>query len=51
MKSDFVQRDFSRTEHDDFVLNVQPRLSDTTETVPVYDDGKIVGWNIQHRYE
>lgn len=47
----FIQRDFTRTMHDDFVLNVQPKLTDTTETVPVYHDGQVVGWNIKGRYE
>jgi N-methylhydantoinase B/oxoprolinase/acetone carboxylase alpha subunit len=47
----FVNRDYSRTERDDFLLNVQPHLTDTTETVPVYKDGKIVGWDIKGRYE
>jgi len=49
--SRIINRDYNRTEHDDFVLNVQPLLTDTTETVPVYHDGAVVGWKIQFRYE
>ena len=48
----FVNRDWSRTEHDDYVLNIEPRLCETNESVEVYtDDGKVIGWKIQTRYE
>ena len=47
-----ILRDFSRTEHDDFVLNVAHHLNEHTEAVPVYDKyGELVGWRIQQRYE
>lgn len=46
-----VYRDFNCTEHDDFVLNVQPRLSNTNEAVPLIIKGEVVGWKIQTRYE
>ena len=49
--SRMIHRDYNRTERDDFLLNVQPILTDTTETVPVYANGAIVGWKIQFRYE
>lgn len=48
----FVRRDFTRTEHDDYVLNVQPLEGKFNESLPVYsEDEKIVGWLIQSRYE
>ena len=46
-----INRNWNRTEHDDFVLNVQPRISDSLEAMPLYVDGKIVGWKIQGGYE
>lgn len=32
-----IQRNYSRTEEDDFKLNVQSRLSEYDEAMPVYD--------------
>lgn len=46
-----INRDWTRTEHDDFLLNVEPRMTETTETVPVYNDGQVVGWKMQGHYE
>lgn len=46
-----IHRDYSRTEHDDFVLNVQPLLSKTTETMPIYANGVVAAWKVQFRYE
>lgn len=34
----FINRDWTRTVHDDFVLNVEPLMTATTETIPIYDD-------------
>ena len=45
----FIQRDWERTEEDDFALNV--RLGKLEEAVPVYHEGKVVGWKIQQQYE
>lgn len=40
----FLQRNFNRTEHDDFVLNVQHQISAYDEALPVYDStGSVVG--------
>lgn len=48
----FINRTWSRTEHDDFVLNVQPQLGDYDEAMPAYgDNGQMLGWFIQRRYE
>jgi hypothetical protein len=53
----FIQRDYNRTEHDDFLLNVSSRLNEFTEAVPQYvtaTEGEeliVVGWKIQRRYE
>lgn len=56
----FIQRDFKRTEDDDFTLNVQPNLHEGNEAVPqwklppgCYIAGReeVVGWKIQPRYE
>ena len=46
-----ILRDFDRTEHDDWTLNVLPRLDETTESVKLYALGKVVGWKIQTRGE
>ena len=53
----FIQRDFTRTEHDDFVLHVERELRDEKkEAVPIYnpekpDEQEILGWKIQNKYE
>lgn len=48
----FIPRDYSRTEHDDFVLNVQDRLDKYTGAIAVFDSsGLIVGWQIKSIYE
>jgi len=49
----FINRDYSRTEHDDWILHIQPLLANTKESVEVYHptDHCIVGWTIQNRYE
>lgn len=48
----FVNRDYNRTEHDDFQLNIAGKLDRTTEAVPIYmpQGTCIVGWNIQQRF-
>ncbi len=47
----FVNRDFNRTEHDDWVLNIKPKLSEFSEAVPIQHEGKLIGWKVQTRYE
>lgn len=47
----FISRDFSRTEHDDYILNVQPLEGTINESLPIYDNGEFIGWLIQPRYE
>lgn len=47
----FINRDWNRTEHDDFILNIEPQLRDNKEAVPQFWENKIVGWIIQYRYE
>ena len=54
----FIQRNYNRTEHDDFVLNVQNHLRDDKEVVPIYDRLQkdedslvLLGWLIQRKYE
>lgn len=47
----FVHRNYDRTEHDDFVLNVEPKLDNISEAVPQYFDGNIVGWKIINRFD
>jgi hypothetical protein len=48
-----IKRNFEKTEHDDYVLNVKYILSSTTEALPLYDpeNGILTGWKIQSRYE
>jgi hypothetical protein len=48
----FINRNYNRTEHDDFVLNILPYISSYGEAVEVCDEeGNVVGWKIQNRYE
>lgn len=48
----FIQRDYERSEHDDFALNVQHKLDNTHDAIPLYTyEGDLVGWYIQSRYE
>lgn len=51
----FIQRDHSRTEEDDFALNVEHHLKSSNtpkEAVPLYsDDNEMVGWCVQDKYE
>lgn len=57
----FVNRDWKRTEGDDFALNVQPLLRDGKEAIPQYADQPkigsstlppvVVGWKIVNQYE
>lgn len=47
-----ILRDFSRTESDDWKLNVQDYIGEMEESVEIHDsDGKVAGWKIQSRYE
>ena len=49
-----VFRDFYRTEHDDFELNVRPKLGEDTNALPLnhpYAPGTIIAWEIRPRYE
>lgn len=48
-----ILRDYARTEHDDWILNVQPRLTLTAESVELRapTTNKLVGWKIQTRHE
>lgn len=59
-KEMFIQRDFKRTEEDDFKINVEPKLHEGNEAAPqwalppgCYIAGReeVVGWKIQRRYE
>jgi hypothetical protein len=58
----FIKRDYTRTEEDDFKLNVLPRLDSCTEVVEVYGalhpaqfsasiPDPILGWTLKPRYE
>ena len=48
----FYQRDFSRTERDDYILNILPKLNQFNEAVMIYDSlSNLIGWKIQVRYE
>lgn len=46
----FISRDFNRTEHDDYILNVNPLEGKTNESLPIYENGKMIGWLIQPRF-
>ena len=48
----FIQRDWTRTEHDDFALRVVPLLGQWDGAVPVHDEaGVVLGWKIKPVYE
>jgi hypothetical protein len=52
----YINRNWKRSESDDFKLNVQDHIKENTEAVPVYatdDNGDhyLCGWRIQLRYE
>lgn len=48
----FINRNYSRTEEDDFKLNVEDQLRDTKEAVPIYNnEGDLVGWRVQWKYD
>ena len=49
-----INRSWDRTEHDDFVLNVQPKLDKTTVATPLYyldsqGSHSIIAWKI-HKF-
>ena len=46
-----IQRDFTRTEKDDFVLNVQSRLDSTHDALEIFHAGILLGWKIISRFE
>lgn len=47
----FISRDNSRSEHSDYILNVQPYEGKDRESLPIYEDRVLIGWIIQPRYE
>ena len=55
-KGNYIARDFSHNENDDFSLNVKPFIKELDEALPSYhipEHGKryVIGWGIQTRYE
>lgn len=48
----FINRDYERTEHDDFVLNVQPYIGPLDGAIEMRaDDGILVRWLIRSYME
>jgi len=48
----FIQRNYERTKHDDFVLNVENHLKDGRVATEQYDSsGEVVGWRVHFMYE
>jgi hypothetical protein len=49
----FIKRDYSKTEDEDFQLNVLANGDNTKEYAPVYHftNNYIVGWMLQTKYE
>ena len=48
----FINRDHERTEHDDFVLNIQPKIMNSNNVAtPIFYGGIVVGWLIQMKFE
>lgn len=50
--NNFIQRNYQRTEKDDYILNVQSILdrSETKESLAIYYEDNIVGWEIIIKY-
>lgn len=47
-----IYRDYKRSEEDDWTLNVQDKLDEYTESVPIYSEyGELVAWKIQKQYD
>ena len=47
----FINRNWTRTEHDDFVLNIQSKLSDSIWATPIHIHGTLMGWELMGAYE
>jgi hypothetical protein len=54
----FINRNFNRTEHDDFVLNIKSYLGPSDGATPIWhqdetNNGKpyVIGWVIKPLYE
>ena len=48
----FIGREFDRTEHDDFILNVQPYIGKYEGAIKIYDNGgNLTGWKITDTYK
>ena len=48
----FINRDWTRTERDDFVLNIEPRLGKYDGAIEVRtEEGQLIGWHIKPIYE
>lgn len=43
----FIGRDYNRTEHDDFFLNIQPKLFFLVEAIEIKIDDVLVGWELK----
>lgn len=51
-----IQRNWDRTEKDDYELNVKPLIGKNEESVPLYkymehSSNVIIAWKIQSKYE
>ena len=58
MADRIILRDWNRTEHDDWALNVQPRMGEKEESIPLYlpkaapeDKEVVAAWAIRRLYE
>lgn len=48
----YIQRNLSRTEDDDFKINVAHHMTSNQEAMPAYSpQGKFLGWTIQNKFE
>lgn len=49
----FIQRDYRRTEHDDYILNVEPKVTMNFCSVYIFhpETKEVIGWKIQRMYE
>jgi len=48
----FIQRDWDRSESDDWQINVQPKLNNSLKSLEIRDEnGELFGWRIQGRGE
>lgn len=47
----FINRNYRRTEADDYKLNVEKYLQEHKESLEVFHEDKLIGWKIIDQYD